>query len=696
MSCMSLLLALLLLYGTASASPALHLKYVFPVDGSEWRSPGTSILMCFDGPAPTLETVQVNGARSGPVDCEVYRPLYSDRLVLLPEREFQLDETVEVRVCWRGGSFEWSFRTRPEGALPLPSDSGPGVWETAGISALPPALARPPIPSGRGITFPSDFPEYELLSPGTPGPGNFFLATLTPADLTTSSYTIIMDNSGEVLFYWHWIKGIFGVRAHTNGLVTMGTRINGNEQSWLVMDSTYTFVDTFTVNGYTTDIHGIAVMDNGNYLMQGVEGRFIDMSQIVPGGNPNAWVEGLIIQEQDQNHVTVFEWSSFDHLEITEAAWYVDLTAAVIDYTHCNSVNPDFDGNIIASLLAFCSAIKIDHTSGEVMWKFGGLDADTSYFQLIGDPLGGFSAQHDFQSSEPAFYTVFDNGRFHSPSISRGLEYELDTDLMTATLTWSYQEDGLYGTHMGSTQNVPGGNYVIGWGDVSGMASRPDISEVSSGGAELLSMRFTDPVYESYTSYKFDWEGQALVPYLVAEVDDQDNVVILTYNVFGDKEFDYYRIWYGLSPDDLDLLLTTPENQIGVWELPMGWNYFGATAIDFEQVETGMSNVDSAYVDWTGIVEQEHAPGPRLTAPIVTPTPFTSTATVCFDLPSETDARLEVFDLSGRMIDSVLDCRLSAGHHSVALDCAGWQPAVYLVRLSACGSHRAGRFVLTR
>ena len=154
---------------------------------------------------------------------------------------------------------------------------------------------------------------------GSPAPGNYFLASLTATDVTTSSYLIIANNDAEPIFYWHWNKGIFCVKVQPGGLLSFATRLPGNVISFLVMDSTYAFQDTFTVVGNTTDNHDFTMLENGHSLLIGVDQRTIDMSLVVPGGNPNAQVKGLVVQEQDENHIPVFEWSSFDHFEITDA-----------------------------------------------------------------------------------------------------------------------------------------------------------------------------------------------------------------------------------------------------------------------------------------------------------------------------------------------------------------------------------------
>ncbi len=44
--------------------------------------------------------------------------------------------------------------------------------------------------------------------------------------------------------------------------------------------------------------------------------QMVDMSKIVPGGNPNATVTGLIVQEIDENKNVVFQWRSWDHFKL--------------------------------------------------------------------------------------------------------------------------------------------------------------------------------------------------------------------------------------------------------------------------------------------------------------------------------------------------------------------------------------------
>lgn len=51
-----------------------------------------------------------------------------------------------------------------------------------------------------------------------------------------------------------------------------------------------------TGNGYNTDGHELILLPDGHWLLMSYDPQIVDMSVIVPGGNPIATVIGLIIQ----------------------------------------------------------------------------------------------------------------------------------------------------------------------------------------------------------------------------------------------------------------------------------------------------------------------------------------------------------------------------------------------------------------
>src|SRR5690606_33427409 len=108
-----------------------------------------------------------------------------------------------------------------------------------------------------------------------------------------------------------------------------------------------------------------------------------------------------------------------------------------IDYAHGNAVELDSDGNILISSRHMNEITKIDRTTGEIIWRWGGKNNE---FTFVNDTLA-FSFQHDIRRLPNGNVTLFDNGNHHKPPRSRAVEYELDEVNKTATVVWQYPEE---------------------------------------------------------------------------------------------------------------------------------------------------------------------------------------------------------------------------------------------------------------
>jgi hypothetical protein len=224
------------------------------------------------------------------------------------------------------------------------------------------------------------------------------------------------------------------------------------------------------------------------------------MSQIVPGGDPAALVTGLVIQEVDVNGNVYFQWRSWDHFEITDATWDIDLTSHWIDYVHANAIDFDSDGNILVSCRHLDEVTKIDFTTGEIIWRFG-KNAENNQFDFVNDPLG-FSHQHDIRKLANGNYTVYDNGNLHAPPFSRAVEYHLDEETMEATLVWQYEHDpSIYAPLTGGNQKLPNNNRLIGWGGTSPIA----LTEVNDANQVVFELYLPDSI-TGYRARKYNWE----------------------------------------------------------------------------------------------------------------------------------------------------------------------------------------------
>jgi hypothetical protein len=358
-----------------------------------------------------------------------------------------------------------------------------------------------------------------------PDPGNVFIA---PFQFGPISHLTILDNLGEPLFYRQ--IGFLGAdfKLQPNGLLTY---FNSAPPEFRALDSSYAIVDTYaTGNGYNTDVHGLQVLPNGHALLMAYDPQPVDMSVVVPGGNPNASVIGLIIQEIDAAKNVVFQWRSWDHFEITDAV-NVDLTAASIDYSHGNSVELDFDGHILISSRHMSEITKINRQTGDIIWRFG-LNALNNEFTFVND-FRGSSYQHDVRRLPNGNMTLFNNANFLNPPYSQALEYELDEQNKIATLVWQYRNvPDVSGPFMGNVQRRASGGTTIGWG---GANPNVKMTEVHADGTKAYELHMTAGWW-TYRAFRFEWQttlfetDEESLDFGTVTVGDTDTVSLLIEN----------------------------------------------------------------------------------------------------------------------------------------------------------------------
>lgn len=78
------------------------------------------------------------------------------------------------------------------------------------------------------------------------------------------------------------------------------------------------------------------------------------------------------------------------------------------------------------------------------------------------------------------------------------------------------------------------------------------------------------------------------------------------------------------------------------------------------------------------------------------PNPFNPTTTIQFELPSETSVRLQVFDVTGRLVTTLVDGSMSAGVHRAVLNGTQLASGIYLYRLETGTSTITKKLVLIK
>lgn len=345
-----------------------------------------------------------------------------------------------------------------------------------------------------------------LCSREVAGQTNFFPMEFTTFRHPAPGYYLFAPNSIDslgLLDHGGKIAHAFAAR----GAVNMAWQ-NDNTISYLTDARKYfrratdfTVIDTIGIDGYDIDFHEFRVLSNGNLLVLGYDQRTIDMSSIIPNGNPNARVVGTILREITPAGTVAFEWSSFDHVDITEATEDIDLTQPAIDYMHVNSVFEDLDGNFLMSARHFDAVLKINRITGQVMWRLGGEKARKNDFLWVNDDVNGytgFSHQHTVIRTSSGKMLMFDNGNLKPNSYSRAVMYDVNEQNKTITKVWEYrQTPDVFAASMGSVQELPNGNILIGWGSAP---TRFIATEVDPSG--LVQAELATPQANQVKSYR--------------------------------------------------------------------------------------------------------------------------------------------------------------------------------------------------
>jgi hypothetical protein len=627
-------------------------------------------------------------------------------VVFTPDQAFALGEVVRVHgpgmIARRGGGalapLEYTFtvshtdpRMQPRVRFDVPDVPPPGAVATR---SRPAAVDASDLPAGCPYVWikKSNYPNSGVMA-------------LTPRSSTDIGPLMLIDNAGQPLFYRRFPTDACDFELQ-NGRLTYYVV---GDAAWYALDSLYRVVDTWTAgNGYLADEHEFRLLPDGHALVLCYDTQIVAMDQIVPGGNPEAYVYGLVIQELDTERNVVFQWRSWDFFDITDGV-DEDMTAPAIDYVHGNAIDVATDGNLLISSRNMNEITKIDRTSGAILWRFApnGVHND---FTVIGDPHG-FGFQHDVRQPMSGYLTLFDNDWVLNPANARGLMYHLDEEAMTATLVRDVRPSGGGAAYAnGSTEWLPGGSMLVCWG--AGPVN-PQVSEYDAFDQPTLEYEFY-PYMVSYRVRRFAWTGHAL---------DTDRAAIDFGTVTsGRTGSDTLRVTNRCATDrtitqfvnnmparfsvDLATPVTIPAG--ATLAVPMSFHADapGASAATLYVRSSTANEVIACMVLLQGVAAGAlGVPGERdataLALAPARPNPVRGSTTIPFSLARPGHATLRVYDAAGRRVATLLDADLPAGDHAARWDGRGADgvrraPGVYVCELTAMGGRLERRVVLMR
>jgi hypothetical protein len=572
---------------TVAAMPP---QYYAPLKNANYVSTGATIVVRY---GPQLSDAQVaglkfavQGSHSGTHSGQTV--LADDRktVIFKPSQRFTPGEQVQVDV----NGLQTDSKTI---YVPVSYTFNVAANQKAGgvgaSSALPDTAPQPAYPND--LTIPQDIPHFTITkNSADTGEGDIFVAPLFWTKSTVGSYLLILDQQGQLIYYKSVAAGLegFDFKKQPNGLLSYFDLKNS---AFYVMDAGYNVVDTYQAgNGYTTDLHDLQILPNGNALLMIYDAETVDMSKVVAGGKNDAAVTGLVIQELDPSKNVIFEWRSWDHFSFSDSD--ASLTDQTIDLVHGNSLFQMNDGNLLLSSRNLSEITKIDLQTGAVIWRLGG---NANMFKFVnGQP---FAYQHDANQLPNGDITLFDNhGTQENPSASRAVEYKLDEANKTVTQVWEYSDQpSVLATFMGNVQRFANGNSFMDWGApfIGPGYQFVTMTEVSPDNQVIFELAF-DQSYVSYRAFRFPWQGSPTTPPALAYKRDTTGLT-LGYSWNGATEVAAYQLYAGTSPQALKPVdkqaRTGFETQSHLANLANNECYFQVAPLDQNGKEMALSSV---------------------------------------------------------------------------------------------------------
>jgi len=502
------------------------IQYVSPKAGSVMVSHKTNIILRWaidiNESTITHNLISVVGSESGVHKGDFLLSDDNKTIVFNPHTAFACDE--DVNVSLQSGiktvtnleipAYSFSFKTAPEGIVQrhvnvFGDDSyllNNLYSKSSGANTITASLSAPPI---------------QIDSVNNPSSGYIFMATWdrnVPA--LYGNFIFILDSAGVIVDSVRVNGAPYDFQVQQNGLLSYAlgdfassVPLPGEELQHIVLNENLAVVDSFKMkNGYITDFHEFKMLPNGHVMMMSYHTIIYDMSTIVEGGKTDASLVINIIQEQDRDKNVVFEWRNIDYIPITDSD--LDLTEPRINYGTLNAFDIDDDGNILASFRNHSEIMKINRTTGEVMWRMGSSRSEFTYLgeHEVNAPYY-HSRQHNIRRRPNGNITLFDNGQSHKPPYSRAVEYELDEVNKVATMVseWRFPNGNIFSVTAGNAEYLSNGGWFIGYGVPNPQFVKRNAVEVHPDGSIALEISLPRGVL-AYRIYKFPWKESVHKP----------------------------------------------------------------------------------------------------------------------------------------------------------------------------------------
>ncbi|MCP4345205.1 MAG: DUF1566 domain-containing protein [Desulfobacterales bacterium] len=343
-------------------------------------------------------------------------------------------------------------------------------------------------------------PEVELSASTEKSAGGItFFGTMGQADSSGTHRYWGVDEQGEIVWYLHGDYSI--ANSPVLRVIEPGVLLAFLQNSIQTITASGEKITEYSLGRYH---HEAILLPNGNVMMLGSESRENGEGTLITGDK---------ITEKNADGQTLWEWSSFDHLDTTRFPGALSTTethSGALDWSHSNALfYTEDEDTLLLSVRSQSWVVKIDHKTGNIIWIMGdssGIDPAYKYNdKFLTLAAGTWTAnQHAPMVTESGEILIFDNRNESggSVSMSRAVKFAIDEAAMTATQTWEAVAPK-YAASLGDADELSNGNVLMCAGGPSSFGPDSDsaayLVEVSpDASAETLwSISLENSVYRT-------------------------------------------------------------------------------------------------------------------------------------------------------------------------------------------------------
>ena len=418
------------------------------------------------------------------------------------------------------------------------------------------------------------------------------------------------------------------------------------------------------------------------------------------------WVGDKLVEWDKETKDVVWSWNTFDHFSMTDydqigGTWTEAYISLHYDWTHMNAVI--FDPNesaIYVSSRHLSRITKIDYPSGNIIWNLG---HEMSSGEIdMGTELG-FSFQHSLQKLENGNILTFDNGnlapefRGTEDPVSRAIEIFISDG--SASLAWSYElPTDLFGFASGNAQKLNNGNVLIttvgGGGrsievDTDGNTIWEGLYNLSLPDGAVYRAHRIPGLFPAAFSVRID-------NFLESNGDTGIYVPIgtsstITFTIFNE---DVYTLpisfeltdnenWF--SSQTMEITLEPESTEIisfsgNVSEINTS-NPIQLTATPIHHPQQFKTVSVEGFT--TPLTIDDRLQPHNFNLGIPYPNPFNSKIFIQYSLDYDQHVLLQVFNMNGQLIHTLLNGRVTSGKHNIQWNARNHPTGIYFIKMTS-------------